>query len=77
MTMTLIRFILFLVVFYLLARMVKRFFVNRFRKFAESNFEGADTYRYDRSSGSPAEIAEEAEYEVIESHIRDKPGSER
>ena len=76
--MTLIRFILFLVVFYLLARMVKRFLVNRFRKFAEeSNSASENTYRYDGRGGSPAEIAEEAEYEVIESHIRDKPGSER
>ena len=62
-----LRILLFLVVIFFLARFLIRFALRRF--FSSNAMPGA---RRSRGSVDPSSGAEEADFEVIESHIRDR-----
>ncbi len=62
-----LRILLFLVVIFLLARFLIRFALRRF--FSSNTMQGA---RRGRGPLDPSSGAEEADFEVIESHIRDR-----
>lgn len=67
-----LRFLLLIIVLFFLVRAVIRFLAGRFLK---KQWPFQSLHRYGSKGTSASRVAEEADFEVIETHIKEKEGS--